>query len=305
MRTYTEHEVANIIARAAERQAEAAREPTRDGLTLDEIERLGQEAGLDPADLRAAAAEIDSAGRTLSRQTAQTRTQVVVERWLDGPLTQAGWEDAVAAAQDTFGADAGAAFGMTTGGQKQVGQAFEWTHTSGLGIQTKVLASPRGERTKLRLTQLVGLSSPAVEGAAYGGLAGFLVALVVGASLNGLGVAGVAVFLAALVAFVLATAVAVPLTTTLDRRWRGKKLEALGALADQIAPLLVRADPSVSGEDVAEALSAGARPAGAEGAERAPQRAPLRDAFEALGDESDTEALGAGPPAVRHRGPTR
>lgn len=301
MRTYSESEVADIIARAAERQAEAAREPTRDGLTLDEIERLGQESGLDPADLRAAAAEIDAAGRTLARQSAQTRTQLVVERWLDGPLTQAGWEDAVAVAENVLGADMTAAFGMTTGGQTQVGQAFEWTHMSGLGVQTKVLASPRGERTKLRLTQLVGFSSPAVEGATLGSLVGVLLAGIVLASLTGLGVAGGAAFLAAIVAFVLATAVAVPLTTSLDRRWRAKKLDALGALADQIAPLLVTADPSAADTHTAEALSAETEPLVADG----PAQAPLRDAFEALGDESDTEALGAGPPAVRHRGPTR
>ena len=301
MRTYSESEVADIIARAAERLAEAAREPTRDGLTLDEIERLGREAGLDPSDLRAAAAEIDAAGRTLLRQTAQTRTQLVVERWLDGPLTQGGWEDAVAVAENVLGADMAAAFGMTTGGQTQVGQAFEWTHMSGLGVQTKVLASPRGERTKLRLTQLVGFSSPAVEGATLGSLVGLLLAGIVLASLTASGVAGGAAALAALVAFVLATAVAIPLATTWDRRWRGKKLDALGALADQIAPLLVTADPSAADTHTAEALSAETEPLVADG----PAQAPLRDAFEALGDESDTEALGAGPLAVRHRGPTR
>ena len=60
MRTYSEREVADIIERAAERQATADRTDDRPGLTLDEIERIGAEAGLDPAALRAAANEADT-----------------------------------------------------------------------------------------------------------------------------------------------------------------------------------------------------------------------------------------------------
>ena len=286
MRTYSEAEVADIIARAAERQAESAREPAREGLTLDEIERLGAEAGLDPADLRAAAAEIDTAGRTLAREASQTKTHVVVERWLDGPLTQAGWEDAVVEMQDAFGADM-AAFGMGGGsGEKQIGQAFEWIHTSGLGIQTKVLASPRGDRTRLRMTQLVGLGSTRAEGIIYGSVAGIFaafLAFLLAAGLDLSSVVGPALVLATLV---LGTAVAIPATTALDRRWRAKKLDALGALADRVAPVLVAPGLAEGADPVLEALPEPTLETSAEG--------PLRDAFERL--EGDAEA-----PAVERR----
>jgi hypothetical protein len=272
MRTYSEREVADIIERAAERQAATPRADEGVGLTLDEIERIGAEAGLDPAALRAAAAEIDGGGHTLSRQASQTRTQVVVERWLDGPLTSEGWEDAVVELQGTIGPDMSAMMGMPAPQQQQVGRAYEWTHTSGLGVRTTVLASPRGDRTRLRITQLVGLSSPAVEGAVYGGSIGVLVGLVALLAAIAAGAPGAMVTLVAFAAFVLATAAAVPVVTHLDRRWRAGKLQKLGDLADRLAPILVPASATL--------LAPAETPA------------PLADAFKRLADEPDRDGAG-------------
>ena len=237
MRTYSEPEIADILARAAERQTHASGTSARVGLTLDEIVRLGTDAGLDAGALRDAAAEVDGTGQTLRRQATNTATEVVVERWLDGPLTPEGWEDAVIELRQTLGPDMAAMMGMATQ-QQQIGRAFEWTHMSGLGVQTTVLASPRGDRTRFRMTQLLGFASPATSGV----LSGSLVAAA---------------------AFGLTTAVAIPAATALDRRWRARKLHRLGELADRIAPVLVppaaSAEPAfaepVVGEPVAEALA--------------------------------------------------
>ncbi len=258
MRTYSEQDVAAIIARAAERQAEAARTPTREGLTLDEIERLGSDAGLDTADLRAAAAELDETGRTLSRQASQTKTQVVVERWLDAPLTLEGWENTVDALRGHFGASAMAALGMPAAGDvRQVGAAFEWSHTSNLGVQTTVAASPRGERTRLRMTQLVGLGSPRAEGVAYGGFVAFVlagIALVAGIKLDA---ATLTTVLTTLAVFAASLAIAIPATTALDRRWRARKLRDLDALADDLGGLLAAPGLlAMQGRDGGEALPA-------------------------------------------------
>ena len=169
MRTYSEREVQSIIERAVERQHAAEERTGGAGLTLAEIERLGRESGIDPAHLRAAAAEVDEAGRTLSRQTGQTRTHVEAERWIDAPFSLAAWEDAVAELRGRFGAPIGAPFGSDAGETvQQVGRSYEWTHTSMLGVKTRVTVSPRGDRTRVRLDQLVGLSSSAVEGVGSG-----------------------------------------------------------------------------------------------------------------------------------------
>lgn len=239
MRTYSEAEVASIIERAVERQRAVEAGVGEAGLTLDEIERIGREAGIDPAHLRAAAAEVDDVGRTLARQSGQTRTEVYVERWLDTPFALDGWEDAVAHLRMAFGAPMGAAFGDTAGESvQQVGQSFEWSHTSSLGVRTRVVVSPRGDRTRLRITQLVGLSSPTVEGISYGGVIALLLALVAG------GLGGEALGAASLggvigvVTFLIAWAVAAPLIAAADRRWRARKHADLGTLADDLTPLL-------------------------------------------------------------------
>lgn len=280
MRTYSEQDVAAIIARAAERQAEAARTPTHEGLTLDEIERLGADAGLDPADLRAAAAEIDAAGRTLSRQASQTKTSVVVERWIDAPLTLDGWENTVDALRERFGASAMTALVGAAGGTvQQVGAAFEWTHTDGLGIQTTVTASPRGERTRLRMSQIVGLGSPRAEGIAYGTAIAFVlagIALVAGVKLD---VATLTAVMTTLAVFAASLAIAVPATTALDRRWRAGKLRRLDALADDIGTVL--AAPGLHAEQ--------------------PLPDPLPDATRAPAARLDLDALGDAPDHDAHR----
>lgn len=264
-RTYTEREVADLIGRAVERQQEASRRASSVGLTLDEVEHIGRETGIDPIHLREAAAEMDAVGRTLSRQSGHTDTHVTAERWIDAPLSPEGWEDAVAHLQDNFGLSMTAGMGVAGGTVQQVGNAYEWQHTSGLGVQTTVTASPRDGRTRLRMRQLVGLGSPTKESLGYG----FLLALVIGVlgalagSALGAG-SGAVSMLAAFLAFAVAWAVATPVIAHLDRRWRAGKLRTLDALADDLSTILMTpasgasapdraADPAHLGDRVPEA----------------------------------------------------
>lgn len=237
-RIYTEREVADLIARAAERQQDARHREASVGLTLEEIERIGAETGIDPAHLRAAAAEMDAVGRTLKRQSDQTKTHVLVERWVDAPLTPEAWEDAVAELQARHGVDASFWMGNSAGGTvQQVGNAYEWRHTSGLGIQTTVTASLRDGRTRLQLRQLVGMASPTTEGVVYGLIIAMLIGAIAGVLSQSAWVGPVALLAAWLAA--------APLVTTLDRRWRARKLVDLEALADDLTPLLATAPAAV------------------------------------------------------------
>ncbi|MEM1116081.1 MAG: hypothetical protein AAGJ11_06210 [Bacteroidota bacterium] len=288
MRTYSEKQVADIIERAVERQKAADEGDASPGLTLDEIERLGREAGIDPAHLRAAAEEVDAAGRTLTRQRSQTRTQVVVERWIDAPLTSAGWEDVVARLREFAGPGMGAALGQDAGGSvQQVGETYEWSHTSGLGVQTRVSVSPRGGRTRLRMTQLVGLSSPTVEGIGYGGLIATLVAVIGGGTTVAFaGLEGAFAALAMAAMFLVSWIVAAPLVTVADRRWRARKLNELDALADDLAPMLAQAasEQAASEQAAADAEASASVPA--------PEAARLD--LDALGDAPEAESQSNG-----------
>ena len=238
-RSYSEREVADLIERAVERQQEARRDAAAAGerLSLAEIERIAAEAGIDPTHIRQAADEMDAVGKTLKRESGTTKTTVFVERWIDAPLTPEAWEDAVIELREQYGTG-GAALGVAAGGTVQkIGNAYEWRHTSGLGVQTTVTASPRDGRTRLRLTQLVGLASPVAEGVGYGmGAAVVLTPLLVGL-VNAAGLGSLNGFAVAL-AFLVLWAVSAPVVTALDRGWRAKKHTALGALADDLVPIL-------------------------------------------------------------------
>jgi hypothetical protein len=192
------------------------------------------------------------------------------------PLTPGGWENAVDTLRERLGLSAMAAFGGASGGTiQQIGGAFEWTHTSGLGVQTVVTASPRGERTRLRMTQLVGLASPRAEGIAYGTVIAAVLTLMLAAVLVKTGVDGLALAASLAASFVASLAVAAPVTTSLDRRWRSRKLGDLERLADDVAARLAMPDPAYTADPAA-------LPTGA-----AAEKAPLRDAFEAMADLAD------------------
>ena len=265
-RKYDEHEIAHVIERAAELQeaaAERARRADR-GLTLAELERVGTETGLDPAFIRAAAAEADAPGPRTER-SGQSSTHVFAERWVPGPLTPEAWEETVAALR-----------GYATGGAGQtdrIGRAREWTGRSGAGLEVRAVLSPRGNGQRVRVQQHVGYASEAVEALAMIGpffaLFGFVIAGAVTDSLAG-GLAG------ALVVYVLAAA----LGFVGDRAWRRAKQRDLDRLAGEIEGALLAANADGEG-----------------GAEAEGETAPLLD-LDALADPSGD---GAARPRRRDR----
>lgn len=234
-RTYSEREVSDLISRAVERQQDASPRPPEVGLTLDEVERIGRETGIDPVHLRTAAAELD---RRLVGSSATSAAHVEAERWIDTPLTPAGWEDIVTHVQDHLGLSA-----VDGGTIRQVGDAFEWRSTNGLGAQVKVLASPRGDRTRLRLSRLMaGAGSAQTEGRIGGAVIAVAITLmVVGVALFA-GAPASAAVLAGLVAAVASWTVVRPLLTRVTEDGRALRQRQLDGLADEIAASLVRPD---------------------------------------------------------------
>ena len=277
--TYTEREVAQIIERAVARQAEARRREGTVGLSMDEIERLGHEVGIDPEHLRAAAAEVDAgAAEHASRRTA---THIHVERWTAGPLDTHDWEDATDVLRERLGTDYGPAYGRTDSGKTvETGHTKTWEHTSGLGVHTRVTVSERGDRTRIRVDQQVGIASSPVEGALYGLFSMFLfgpLAFWLGGSVadGGLGT-GLSVALA----LVLFAAASFGIYKA-DVRWREKKHRRLDALSQELAALLAPTGP------VATASVATAQPAAVR--DEPITQAP-RLSLDALPDALETDA---------------
>lgn len=233
-RTYTEDEVAALLERAAELQAQVARRKDHaPGLTLSELETIATEAGLDPTLLRQAAAELEEPGPTLfDASTGTTATQIIEERWVPGPLTQDAWEEIVVELRQRFDTSTGASMGMPMYGvstTEQIGRTVEWKHLSMSGVETRVMIRPRGNGVRIRASQRVGWGSPMAESFTYGG---FLAAFTAG--IIGMATTSVAIGIAAFLGLALAL---VPLILVLDRAWRQKKHRQLDALADRLAEL--------------------------------------------------------------------
>ncbi|OZC04347.1 hypothetical protein [Rubricoccus marinus] len=239
--TYTEREVAQIIERAVVRQEEARRRQGQAGLSLEEIERLGREVGIDPEHMLAAAAEIDAGASEKSSYTTSTHNHV--ERWTAGPLDIHDWEDAVDDLRRELGTDYGAWYGRTSATEfKEQGATKVWEHTSGLGVHTRLTVSERGERTRVRMEQHVGYMNPPAEGVAYGLLSMILLGPLAGLIGTGLFDGALATGVSLVLGFVLFLLASFVIYKA-DVKWRAKKHRKLEDLADDLAVRLAPSGP--------------------------------------------------------------
>ncbi len=243
-RTYTEREIAALLARAAERQQAAPHADASPGLTLDEIARVAAEAGLDPAHLRAAAAELDAG--TLGRVAAPGA--VTLERWVDAPLTDAAWEEAVAALRAQFGASVPNGFTAPVPETARVGAAHEWTHGSLYGITTTVTVSPRGKRTRVRLTQSEwGAVGDRATAAIYAGTASAALAVLAAVLAATAGGSGAVAWLVALLVVAVGTWGGGVLATPAVRRSRARRAAKAAEALDAVTQCVAAAAADASG----------------------------------------------------------
>jgi hypothetical protein len=145
---YTEEQVRAIFERAAVRQEAARRAGAAgpDGLTLEELQQIGTASGIDPAHVAAAAyevlAEAPERETLLGMPVAIRRT-----RHLPGPVTDAVWEQMVAALRRQFD-NAGIA--------GEVGRQREWT-TAPSGMKhsapVRVEVVPEGDGCRVTIEQ--------------------------------------------------------------------------------------------------------------------------------------------------------
>lgn len=143
-RTFTEAEAQKVFARVAERQRATGTSATA-GLSLADLEEAAHAAGLDPALVASAAAELDAPDD--GRRVLGAPTEVVRQRLIRGAVTDEAWEAIVSAARAEFG------LGGVAG---QVGRVREWTVSGGGGRQnavtTRLSLGPVGADTRLVLS---------------------------------------------------------------------------------------------------------------------------------------------------------
>ncbi len=110
------------------------------GMTLDELQRIGQEAGIEPARVAQAAASLDSRGKPAPVRRA-FGLPIGVSRVVDLPRapTDREWEQLVSQFRTTFGAQ-----GRTT----TSGGLREWSHGN---LHISVEPTERGEQLRISM----------------------------------------------------------------------------------------------------------------------------------------------------------
>lgn len=169
-RLYSEDEVDAIFARASEaEQAAPLRLPSREGLTLKDLQEIGRDAGLSPDLVLQAARSLDQprqpvAPRFLGLPLGAARTVRLERR-----LTDAEWEQLVVAVRETFDA---------RGVVRHEGSLRSWANGN-----LQVLVEPDGEGQRIRFRTVHG-SARAMLVAGLGAM-GVAVAVTLATTLTG------------------------------------------------------------------------------------------------------------------------
>ncbi|HEU4997089.1 MAG TPA: hypothetical protein VFT29_19870 [Gemmatimonadaceae bacterium] len=169
-RRFNETEVAEIFQRAAETQVSGRRQlKSGDGMTLGELQAIGQEVGLSPELIAEAAVSIDRVGRPTSRRFLGLPIGVGRTVDLNRRLSDAEWERLVVDLRETFDA---------RGTMREEGSFRQWTNGN-----LQALLEPTESGHRLRLRTVKGNSVSLIVAGV--GMLGMSAALLVAAALKG------------------------------------------------------------------------------------------------------------------------
>jgi hypothetical protein len=167
-RRYTDKEVARIFKDASELQQHETTAESTVGLSLAELEAVAREAGLDPALVRRAAANLDtrvSDDEKPSRVLGAPKT-LVLERTIEGEIPVEEYEVLALEIQRMLG-------GLGTA--STFGRSFQWTSAptgrrrSGLRV-VQVTVAPRNGYTTIRIEEPMQQVAVALFAGSMGGI---------------------------------------------------------------------------------------------------------------------------------------
>lgn len=246
-RRYGEREITRILERAAELQVAEPSVPNPAGMTLDELEEIAVEAGIDPRYLRRAASELDVGGdSSLWEEVVGDALTVVFEHTVPGELSEGGFERVLAAIQMAA---------HDHGQPSLLGRTLTWqSETPTKSRSLMVVVSARDGETRIRVEERLHQ----LAGQLFGGLmagGGLGVGLGVGLPI-GIEVLGSALF--AVAAPLGIVGVAAVLAREVYRRNVRNRRRVLGDLADRIvAEVTASIVEGVAGPEAREALPSG------------------------------------------------
>ncbi len=142
-RRYTEEEMALVLRRAVELEGLRRDAPRGEGrvLTLREIQEIAREAGIDPALVERAAAQLDAPAGARGRSLLGPHPTVVMEGTVVGTLGEPELADLAATTQRELGVE-----GIVTEALGSV----RWTNQTRSGA-TQVVFTPGADRTRIEV----------------------------------------------------------------------------------------------------------------------------------------------------------
>lgn len=231
-RRYTEKEVSRLLKRAAELQHNVPAPANPSGVTLDELAQAAREAGLDPALVRQAAAELDAGGIAttgpkLGSALAGAPLRLVLEQTVPGEIKPAAFSALVPRIQ---------AASEVPGQASQVGTTLTWNSANPSNTRMlQVLISSHEGQTLIRIEERYAGLAAALFGGVVGGLGG--VGLGVGGAIGG-ALGSVALAVALPTSLVLGTYVAARQIFRAVARRRRRILEQLmDSIVREVRPL--------------------------------------------------------------------
>jgi hypothetical protein len=224
-RRFSETDTDAILRRTAELASGAEDTPVQRGLTMEEMEALVGEAGLDPELVRRAAREVTlRQSQEFSPWTGAPR-RILLERMIPGELSEEVWESMVGEVQRKFG---------SLGYASRVGRTRTWTVPPtghrGHGRVLSVTATAQQGQTILRVDESLSNLVGQLFGGLIGGLGGGLVGVWTGIGMGVFHSPAVAVALA-----ITGVAGAYALARALFRRAFTRRSRELGDLLDRLA----------------------------------------------------------------------
>lgn len=140
MKLYNEKEIGAILKRAAEMSQDQSG-PNAAGLSIEELQQVGAEAGLDPDLILRAAAEMQQGNTRRQRRGLVGPTNYSNDFVLEGEIDASTWEEMLAAIRNTF---------KDPGVVSTRENVFEWTSQSETE-KAQVTALNAGGKTKITL----------------------------------------------------------------------------------------------------------------------------------------------------------
>jgi hypothetical protein len=178
-RRFTETDTDAILRRTAELASGAEAGPGSRGLTIDEMESLASEAGLDPELVRRAAQEISLREAQRLTPWLGAPRRVLLERTLPGELSEDAWEAMVGEVQRSLG---------SLGFPARVGRSRSWS-VGGAGPSVShrsvsITTSIQDGNTILRVEESLHHLAGGLFGGLVGGLGGGTTGLWIGLGLS-------------------------------------------------------------------------------------------------------------------------